>query len=72
MLCESERTKERKGGQWLTGTPKSKKSKRTVPLPSWLAAELVDYLADTHSRADDPTAPLWPSRKNGGGHRVTG
>lgn len=26
------RTKERKGGQWVTGTPESKKSRRTVPL----------------------------------------
>ncbi|PRC52057.1 site-specific integrase, partial [Mycobacterium sp. ITM-2017-0098] len=40
-----QRTKERKGGQWVSGTPKSKKSKRTVPLPPWLAARLADYLA---------------------------
>jgi hypothetical protein len=26
------RTKERKGGQWVTGTPKSKKSRRSAPL----------------------------------------
>ncbi|MCT1352239.1 hypothetical protein [Gordonia sp. p3-SID1431] len=25
-----------------------------------------------HLRADAPAAPLWPSRKNGGGHRVAG
>ena len=65
------RTKERKGGQWVTGTPKSKKSRRAVPLPPWLATKLADYLKE-HSRADEPTAPLWPSRKNGGGYRDTG
>jgi integrase len=66
------RTKERKGGQWVTGTPKSKKSRRTVPLPSWLAAKLADYVQNTHPRGDEPTAPLWPSRKNGGGYRKAG
>lgn len=65
------RTKDRKRGQWVTGTPKSKKSRRTVPLPAWLAEKMADYLAE-HPRADEPTAPLWPSRKNGGGHRSTG
>ncbi|WP_267294356.1 hypothetical protein [Mycobacterium hackensackense] len=30
------------------------------------------YLADTHPRGSDPTAPLWPSRKNGGGYRPKG
>ncbi|WP_308160109.1 hypothetical protein [Mycolicibacterium goodii] len=33
---------------------------------------MADYLADTHPRADEPTAPLWPSRKNGGGYRAAG
>ncbi|WP_280484310.1 tyrosine-type recombinase/integrase [Nocardia cyriacigeorgica] len=66
--------------QWVTGTLKSKRSRRTVPLPPWLAARLHAYLyggagsdpAVRHLRADDPTAPLWPSRKNGGGHRKAG
>ena len=25
-----------------------------------------------HPRADEPTAPLWPNRKNGGGYRAAG
>ena len=66
------RTKERRGGQWFTGTPKSKKSRRAVPLPPWLATKLADYLVNTHPRAAEPPAPLWPSRKNGGGHRAEG
>ena len=32
---------------------------------------MANYLAE-HPRADEPTAPLWPSRKNGGGHRAEG
>lgn len=67
-----QRTKDRKGGQWVTGTPKSKKSRRTVSLPPWLATKLAEYLAETHPRAAEPTAPLWPSRKNGGGYRAEG
>lgn len=61
------RTKGRKNGEWVTGTLKSKKSRRTVPLPPWLATKLADYLAIDHPRASEPTAPLWPSRNNGGG-----
>jgi integrase len=40
-----ERTKVRRGSEWLTGTPKSARSRRTVPLPGWLAAKIADYLA---------------------------
>lgn|SRR5574337_477708 len=65
------RTKERKGGQWVTGTLKSKKSRRSVPLPDWLAERMVDYLTE-HPRAGELTAPLWPSRKNGGSYRPKG
>ncbi|KXP07939.1 site-specific integrase [Tsukamurella tyrosinosolvens] len=65
------RTKDRKGGMWTTSTPKSRKSRRSVPLPGWLAERMHAYLRDVHPRADEPTAPLWPSRKNGG-HRVKG
>ncbi|MHC3004158.1 tyrosine-type recombinase/integrase [Gordonia sp. GN26] len=64
------RTKDRKGGQWVTSTPKSRKSRRSVPLPPWLAERMRTYIAD-HPRANEPTAPLWPSRKNGG-YRVPG
>ena len=63
------RTKEREGRQPVTGTLKSKRSRRTVPLPGWLTAHLADYLADTRPHGDTPTAPLWPSRKYGGGRR---
>lgn len=56
------RTKERKGGVLVVGTPKSKRSRRTVPLPSWLAARMADYLADTHPNSDVAQAPLWPGR----------
>lgn len=66
-----QRTKDRKGGEWVTGTLKSKRSRRAVPLPGWLAERMVTYLAE-HPRADELTAPLWPSRKNGGGYRATG
>lgn len=66
------RTKNRKDGQWVTSTPKSRRSRRSVPLPPWLAERMHAYLATDHPRADDPCAPLWPSRKNGGGHRAAG
>jgi integrase len=66
------RTKDRKNGEWVTGTLKSKESRRTVPLPPRLAERMADYLADEHRRADEPTAPLWPSRNNGGGYRPKG
>lgn len=67
-----QRTKERKGGEWVTSTPKSKKSRRSVPLPSWLAERMLAYVRQVHPRADEPTAPLWSSRKNGGGYRQAG
>ncbi|MFF1555306.1 tyrosine-type recombinase/integrase [Rhodococcus erythropolis] len=59
------RTKSRRRGACTTGTPKSKRSRRTVPLPSWLADKMHDFL-DVHPRADEATAPLWPSRAVGG------
>lgn len=65
------RTKDRKGGEWTTSTPKSRKSRRSVPLPGWLAERMHAYLRDVHPRTDEPTAPLWPSRKNGD-YRVKG
>ncbi len=51
------------------GTPKSKASRRTVPLTPWLATRMAAYLADTHERASDRTAPLWPRRLVGGARR---
>ena len=59
------RTKDRKNRQWITTTPKSRKSRRTVPLPPWLAEKMRAYVAD-HPRTGDPTAPLWPTRVIGG------
>ena len=61
-----QRTKGRMAGQWVTGTPKTARSRRTVPLPPWLAARLHDYLRDTHQASHDPHAPLWPRRLPGG------
>jgi integrase len=66
------RTKGRKNGAWIVGTLKSKKSRRTVPLPPWLAERMAGYLATDNPRASEPTAPLWPSRKNGAGYREQG
>ena len=60
-----QRTNSRRKREWVTGTPKSKTSKRTVPLPPWLATRLAAYLADTHPAADTPTAVLWPRRLHG-------
>jgi integrase len=62
------RAKKRRSGLWVTDGLKSTKSRRTVPLPPWLAAKLADYLAD-HPRATEPNAPLWPNRALGGARR---
>lgn len=64
-----DRAKKRRDGGWVEDTLKSEKSRRTVPLPDWLAARMAAYLADDHPRADDPTAPLWPNRALGGSRR---
>ncbi|MDL9935480.1 tyrosine-type recombinase/integrase [Gordonia sp. ABSL1-1] len=55
------RTKTRRGGRWETGTPKSVRSTRVVPIDGWLADDLRDYLV-THPRRLDPAAPLFPGR----------
>jgi integrase len=65
-----QRTKDRRytagtEAAWVTGTPKSKRSSRAVPLPPWLAMKLADYLQTTHEHADNPEAPLWPRRVRG-------
>ena len=64
-----ERTKIRKGNEWATGTLKTARSRRTVPLTSWLAVRMREYLDTVHPRADEPGAPLWPGRTNALGHR---
>ena len=64
-LVRIERTKvksKRAGEGWIVGTPKSRHSRRSVPLPGWLAAKTADYLAHDHLRATEPDAPLWPGR----------
>ncbi|GAB5897084.1 tyrosine-type recombinase/integrase [Mycolicibacterium mageritense] len=44
---------------WKYVTPKTKGSRRRVPLPAATTALLRDYLA-VHPRRNDPTAPLFP------------
>ncbi|UNB54033.1 site-specific integrase [Mycolicibacterium sp. YH-1] len=60
------RTAARKGRQWQYGTPKSDASAdRVVPLASWLADELRDYLTNVHPfAAKFSHAPLFPGRRN--------
>ncbi|MFC5947090.1 tyrosine-type recombinase/integrase [Pseudonocardia lutea] len=60
------RTRWKKKGVWHVGTPKSRTSRRTVPLDSWLAEMMASYLTDTHPNGSDPDAPLFPNRKVGG------
>jgi Resolvase, N terminal domain len=58
---ERTKTKAKRAGEgWIVGTPKSKRSRRSVPLPGWLAAKMADYLANIHPRAAEPDASLWP------------
>lgn len=66
------RAKHRSDGTWALGTLKTKNSRRSVPLEPGLAANVADYLRGTHPAADNPAAPLWPSRRNGGGYRAEG
>jgi integrase len=55
------RTVARVKGGWRTGTPKTARSRREVPLSGVLVAELAGYLAE-HPYATNPDAPLWPGR----------
>jgi integrase len=55
-------------GVLVSDTLKSAKSVRTVPLPSWLAARMADYLNE-HPAANTAEAPLWPNRALGGARR---
>lgn len=62
------RTRRAVAGGFETGTPKSAKSRRVVPIDGWLADDLRAYLADDHPHGDpaspnyDPAAPLFPGR----------
>lgn len=62
------RTRRAVRGGWETGTPKSAKSRRVVPIDGWLADDLRAYLINDHPRGDanstdyDPAAPLFPGR----------
>jgi integrase len=53
------------GSVRVDGDVKSASSRRTVPLPGWLADQIAAYLVE-HPRRDEPGAPLWPNRRNGG------
>ncbi|MDQ1202703.1 tyrosine-type recombinase/integrase [Rhodococcus sp. SORGH_AS_0303] len=63
-----QRTRRPVCGSWETGTPKSRKSRRKVPVDGWLADDLRTYLASVHPHGDelsadyDPDAPLFPGR----------
>ncbi|NOQ62532.1 tyrosine-type recombinase/integrase [Mycolicibacterium fortuitum] len=48
-----------KSPRWKYVTPKTKGSRRRVPLPTATTALLRDYLA-MHPRRNEPTAPLFP------------
>lgn len=55
-----DRTVARVGSELVYLTPKTKGSRRTVPLTPQTTALLRDYLG-AHPDADDPTAPLFPA-----------
>jgi integrase len=59
-------TRNRKTGEWVVGTPKSRRGRREVPiLDDDLVADLADYLR-AHPRSDDRDAPLFYGRAVGG------
>lgn len=57
-----ERTVIRDGNALAYNTPKTRGSRRTVPLTAETTELLRDYLAN-HPRADEPNAPLFPSMR---------
>lgn len=62
---EVRQTLQHVAGEWRIGTPKSKRSTRTVPL---LDKRLVSHLREflfAHPRRSDPDALLWPGRVPG-------
>jgi integrase len=71
-----QRTAAKRDGRWLAGTPKSDASTdRVVPLASWLADELHDYLANVHPFSATNKhcqryiahAPLFPGKRTRAG-----
>lgn len=62
---EVRRTVQRVKGGWATGAPKSAQSTRNVPLRAELVEALALYL-DNHPARNNPDAPLWPGRVQGG------
>lgn len=62
------RTRRAVTGGFETGSPKSAKSRRVVPIDGWLADDLRAYLANDHPHGDansadyEPAAPLFPGR----------
>ena len=55
---------------WRKSIPKSKRPRRTVSLPPWLAEQMAGSLAEhpygTPNPNHRPEASLWPSRVVGG------
>ncbi|KZX21142.1 tyrosine-type recombinase/integrase [Rathayibacter tanaceti] len=57
-------------GEWMAGTPKSKRSTRDVPLMhSGLIRDLRRYLLQ-HPHSGNPAALFWPGRAVGGKHSL--
>lgn len=62
---EVRQTLQRTGGEWRTGTPKSARSTRNVPLMHrGLTADLRRLLL-THPESGNPDALFWPGRTHG-------
>lgn len=62
---EVRQTLQRIAGEWVSGTPKSKRSTRNVPLVNRsLVRELREYLLQ-HPYSSDPTALFWAGRHVG-------
>lgn len=60
--------RDKRSRKWVVGTPKSKRSRREVPvLDEAVLQRLRQYVAN-HPRRDDPDALLLYSREHGGGH----
>ncbi|OBK19392.1 hypothetical protein A5636_18540 [Mycobacterium asiaticum] len=69
------RTATKRQGEWIAGTPKTAKSDRVVPLATWLADDLRDYLTTVHPFSAMSTqgqryiahAPLFPGKRTRAG-----
>jgi len=71
------RTSTKTDNGWRTGTPKTAKSERTVPLAPWLADDMRDFLSRVHpfsglgkSRKRIAHAPLFPGKRTRAGKAV--